>query len=77
MKFYKSKTHKSTPNQYLIQHKDYQYGSKGSITLYHCYLKDKTATIQPSSFNVSKEELKWNFIECGELECNKVKTAMY
>lgn len=77
MKFYKPRTGHRAPNEYFIRHKDFKYGAKSSITLYHCYLKNKTAEIQPSSFNVSREELKWNFIECGELECNKVKSVMY
>ena len=77
MKFYKSRLQsRVAPNDYLINHEKYQH-VKNQITLYHCRLKDKIAVIEPSSWSVTKEELKWNYIECAELECNDIKFAMY
>jgi hypothetical protein len=77
MKFYKARGQRLAPNQYYIRHKKYHYGDKGSVTLYHCLIKDGLAFIQPSSVNVSKEELRWDYLECAGIACSGIKSVMY
>ena len=78
MKFYKARSwSKACANKYLMENKDYQYGKNGEITLYHCYIRDKIAHVEPASFNITEEELRWNYIECGEIECNGTKNSLY
>lgn len=76
MKFYKSKYGRPNSNEYLVYDKSRQY-AKGKIILSHAYLKDKVVHFQPSSFSVSEEQLKWEYLECAGIEYKSTHNDMY
>jgi hypothetical protein len=79
VKYYKARLYSEMhPEKYLVWDKELQGEVKeDEIKLCHAHLEGDLIVIEPGSFHVSKEELKWNYFECAGIPDKEKKYQRY